>query len=155
MRNKRIYYILLIFTFAFLLRQIDITVEARNPVNPIILIPNEKPASVCDGEINSLFCNPDYKWDPKTMIAICRGEDWFDKWDNKGWKPELTHQNLDGTHDTGICQINSIHGFDDEKLKNPKYNIEAAYSVWEGSHYKAWAEFNNGDYLRHLKGLPL
>lgn len=99
----------------------------------------------CEGEINSLFCNPEYKWDAKTMIAICMIENGYQY--NKVWNPRMVFNgNSNGSVDKGICSINSIHGFDPQLLLEPEYNINAAYKVWLQQSYEAWAIYNNGKY---------
>lgn len=110
----------------------------------------------CKGEINSLFCNPDYKWDAKKMIAICMSENWYDKWDEKGWKPYLTNNNTNGTEDVGICMINSIHGEDRNEMFIPSKNVAKAYDLFlsaqrrGGTGYEPWVAHNNGNYLGYI-----
>jgi len=44
--------------------------------------------------------------------------------------------NNDGSQDTGLWQINSIHGF--SNLENPAMNAIAAFDVWQRQGWRAW-----------------
>lgn len=109
--------------------------------------------SYCRGEINSLFCKYT-DWDAKKMIAICMSENGFKMWGNK-WNPEVQYSGNDnGSVDTGLCMINSVHGYDAESLKIPAVNVEAAHKIWvRRPDYRAWSDFNNGRWLAYYEGL--
>ena len=51
-------------------------------------------------------------------------------------KPNAVGKNRNGSKDSGLWQINSVHGFDD--LKNPEVNAGAAFYVWEKQGWSAW-----------------
>ena len=50
--------------------------------------------------------------------------------------PEAVNRNRNGSKDSGIWQINSIHGYSD--LKKPHVNAQAAFEVWSHSGWTAW-----------------
>lgn len=101
--------------------------------------------SFCNGEVNKLFCNPEFKWNSRTMLAICMVENGYlynHEWDTR----MVFDQNPDGSIDRGICSINSIHGFDSEALFKSEYNVIKAHEIWEKQGYEAWAVYNDGRY---------
>jgi hypothetical protein len=56
--------------------------------------------------------------------------------------PNAININRNGSIDCGIMQINSIHGYDCEWLKNPKNNIEVARKIYDKQGLQAWASYN-------------
>src|SRR3954447_11157852 len=50
--------------------------------------------------------------------------------------------NKDGSVDYGLFQINSVHGYDPNKLYDPLYNAKAAVSVYKSQGLKAWSTYN-------------
>lgn len=67
--------------------------------------------------------------------------------------PEAQYKGNDnGSTDTGLCMINSIHGYDEKWLKVAENNLEAAYKVWSDSGYEAWSDYKNGRYLKFYGG---
>ena len=69
----------------------------------------------------------------QTMYEIARAESHF--------KPDAIHYNSDGTWDTGIFQINSVHGYDTEWLKKPENNIIAARQVYDKEGLNSWTTY--------------
>ena len=59
--------------------------------------------------------------------------------------------NTDGSTDTGLLQINSIHGIDPATLIDPTVNIQAAYRVYQSQGLKAWTSFSSGKYKQFIK----
>lgn len=62
-------------------------------------------------------------------------------------------KNTNGTEDYGVFQINSVHGFDkDRLLSDANYNADAAYKVWKdaGGKWTPWSTFNSGVYLTKM-----
>lgn len=49
---------------------------------------------------------------------------------------EAVAKNRNGSKDSGLWQINSIHGYSD--LKNPHMNAQAAFEVWSHTGWTAW-----------------
>lgn len=112
--------------------------------------PVEKPEPTPEPKstIEDLFYQ--YDWDPELMIAICKAEVGFSY---QGWKEDAQYTaNTNGSTDTGICMINSVHGYDTEKLKTAEYNVAKAYEVWKRQGYNAWVVYNKGMHLDYLKG---
>lgn len=62
--------------------------------------------------------------------------------------------NRNGSRDSGIWQINSVHGYDD--LHDPLVNARAAFEVWELQGWTAWyahtprgGEYGSGRWFQH------
>lgn len=90
-----------------------------------------------------------YDWNAEVMIAICKSEIGFEY---QGWKVDAQFRgNSDGSVDTGICMINSIHGYDTELLKTAEYNIQKAYEVYKRQGLKAWTKYNDKGYLVYME----
>jgi hypothetical protein len=51
--------------------------------------------------------------------------------------PEARNVNRDGSVDSGLWQVNSIHGFEGD-LFNPIYNAQSAFWVFERQGWRAW-----------------
>lgn len=69
--------------------------------------------------------------------------------------------NKDGSVDYGLWQINSIHGYNPQKLYDPKFNAKAAVSIYKSQGPKAWATYNPavdrkyiGKYSGNVGGTP-
>ena len=78
------------------------------------------------------------------MLAIMEAE--------SGCNPEAVNtSNSDRSTDTGLLQINSVHGVPMEELKNPTKNIAVAWSVYKKQGLKAWSVYNNGKYKKFIK----
>lgn len=80
---------------------------------------------------------------PELMIAIAKAE-------SKLNPHAINRANSNGSVDTGIFQINSIHGYSEEYLKNEDNNLKIARIVYEKQGITAWASYNNGAYLKWL-----
>ena len=59
--------------------------------------------------------------------------------------------NTDGSTDTGLMQINSVHGLDPETLLDPTVNIQAAYRIYQTQGLKAWTSFSSGKYKQFIE----
>ena len=79
----------------------------------------------------------------ETMIAIAKAESRL--------IPTAEHTNKNGTRDVGLFQINSIHGYDSEKLKDVDFNLRVAREVLDNQGLMAWSVYNNGSYKQFLK----
>lgn len=82
--------------------------------------------------------------DPETMIAIAKAE-------SKLNPHAINRANRNGSFDTGIFQINSIHGYDEEFLKNEDNNLKVAREVYDKQGITAWSAYNNGAYRQWMK----
>ena len=71
---------------------------------------------------------------PDTMVKIARAESSF--------RFNAVNKNTNGTLDCGLFQINSVHGYDCEWLKNPVNNLEAARRVFDKQGLQAWSVYN-------------
>ena len=80
---------------------------------------------------------------PEIMIAIAKAE--------SGMNPQAVNHNRNGSIDTGLFQVNSVHGYDGLSLFDPKKNIGAAREIYDKQGITAWASFNNGSYQKFLK----
>lgn len=90
-----------------------------------------------------------YDWDSDLMLAICKSENGYEMYN--GWKANAKYTgNSDGSTDTGLCMINSVHGYSNEVLSDPATNIRVAYDIWLNQGYEAWSDYNNGRYGRYL-----
>lgn len=81
-------------------------------------------------------------------IAIMKAE--------SGGNPRAVNTaNRNGSTDTGIFQINSIHSGWTKSLDlyDPYQNAKAAYKIWTdaGKKWTPWAAYNNNSYAKHLK----
>jgi len=63
-----------------------------------------------------------------TAVAVAYAESLGD--------PEAVNRNRNGSKDSGLWQINSVHGYSD--LKKPHVNAQAAFKVWSDSGWAAW-----------------
>lgn len=63
-----------------------------------------------------------------TAVAVAYAESLGD--------PDAVGHNRNGSKDTGLWQINSIHGF--KNLKDPLENARAALEVWLAQGWQAW-----------------
>lgn len=79
---------------------------------------------------------------PKVMIAIAKAE--------SGLNPMAAHKNTNGTHDTGLFQVNSIHGYSDLDMLDVDKNIAAARAIYEKQGIVAWSTFNNNSFSKFL-----
>ena len=78
------------------------------------------------------------------MLAIMQAE--------SGCNPTARNTaNTDGSTDTGLLQINSIHGIDPETLLNPTANVRAAYRIYQSQGLKAWTSFSSGKFKQFIK----
>jgi hypothetical protein len=55
--------------------------------------------------------------------------------ENKLMNPEAINWNGNGTYDFGLWQINSIHGYTKEQLKDYKFNTRIAYKIFKNAGY--------------------
>lgn len=65
------------------------------------------------------------------------------------------NKNTNGTIDFGWLQINSVHGYDQTKLKkDPVYTARVAYQIYKSQGLEAWSTYNNGAYKSFLGKTP-
>jgi len=65
----------------------------------------------------------------------------INKCENSDFNPKATNYNSNGTWDTGIFQINQIHGYSLEEMQNWKKNIDAAKKIFDkaGKKWTPWS----------------
>jgi len=59
--------------------------------------------------------------------------------ENRGLNPEAVNWNSNGSWDAGIFQVNQIHGYTMDQMKDYKQNIRAAKKIFDGRGWTAWA----------------
>lgn len=82
--------------------------------------------------------------DYEIAIAIAKAESGLDK--------NATHKNRNGSTDSGLMQINSIHcaKFDCNKFFDEEYNLYVAKQIKDDSGWYAWSSYKSGVYKRYL-----
>jgi murein DD-endopeptidase MepM/ murein hydrolase activator NlpD len=81
---------------------------------------------------------------PQLMAAISMAE--------SSGLTNASHRNSNGSVDSGLWQINSIHGYDQNRLKtDPMYNAKAAADILRKQGLKAWSVYNSGAYRQYYK----
>ena len=109
-------------------KTIVIEVAKAAEIKEEIKVEEKKPLSIED-EIRKAF--PEC---PDTMLAIAKAESKL--------KPLAHNDNNNGTIDTGIFQINSVHGYSEKWLQDPMNNIKAARAIYEKQGLTAWVTYN-------------
>lgn len=61
------------------------------------------------------------------------------KCENSKFDPKATNWNKNGTWDTGIFQINQVHGYSLEDMQNYKKNIDVAKKIFDKRGWTAWS----------------
>jgi cell wall-associated NlpC family hydrolase len=80
--------------------------------------------------------------DQVIMVAIAKGE--------SGFNTAATHTNSNGSVDRGLFQINSIHGFDPNKLlSDPTFNTQCAKKIYDGQGLRAWTVYTTGAWKQY------
>lgn len=59
--------------------------------------------------------------------------------ENRTLNPEAVNWNSNGTWDAGIFQVNQVHGYTMEQMKDYKQNIKAAKKIFDGRGWTAWS----------------
>jgi len=76
-------------------------------------------------------------------VAIAQAESGFDA--------DATHVNSNGSTDTGLWQINSVHGYSQSALKNPSTNAAAMAKISKnGTDWTPWTTYTSGAYKQYL-----
>lgn len=64
-----------------------------------------------------------------------------------GWQPEGSPYQWD----RGLAQVNSIHGFDAQRLlDDPAYNVACARAIYNQQGFQAWSVFKGGQFRAFL-----
>jgi cell wall-associated NlpC family hydrolase len=77
------------------------------------------------------------------MVAISKAE--------SGWNTTaINTANSNGSVDRGLFQVNSIHGFDANRLLNDaQYNTECAKNIYDRQGLGAWSVYNSGAWQKY------
>jgi len=69
-----------------------------------------------------------------------------------GGNPTASHKNSNGSTDYGLWQINSVHSslLASGNWQDPTANAKMAFSVFQGSGWKAWTTYSSGAYLKNM-----
>lgn len=123
-------------------------VDREIPVSEIIKVINEAPLPDDLTDIEQYICE---KWGPyncKLALSVAKAE--------SGMREDAVNvYNKNGTYDTGIFQVNSIHqskeGCSLKELVDAKKNVDCAYKIWEASGWGAWSAYNSGAFKDKLE----
>jgi hypothetical protein len=93
-------------------------------------------------DIDRLICSKD--WDCKTAVAVAKAE--------SGLRCHATNKNTNGTIDSGLFQINSIHKakYAGRNIFDCQTNIEVAYQIYKASNWNPWVAWWSGKFKKHL-----
>lgn len=64
--------------------------------------------------------------------------------------PIIIVQDSNGTHDVGLWQINSVHGYSDSDMQIPSKNVVAAKAVYDSQGWEGWTTYKTGAYKKYL-----
>jgi len=64
-----------------------------------------------------------------------RGIRMLEECENRTLNPEAINWNKNGSWDFGLWQINSIHGYSKEQLKDYRFNTKVAYKLFKNAGY--------------------
>lgn len=79
----------------------------------------------------------------EVMIAIAKAE-------SNLRTDALNTKNSNGSTDSGLFQINSIHGYSHEYLIDVDNNLAVAKSIYDKQGITAWSAYNNKSYLKYM-----
>ena len=82
-----------------------------------------------------------YDWNVEVMLAIMMAE--------SSCNPNALNTNSDGSNDSGLFQINSIHK--KPNRENPETNVRYAYQIYKSQGLNAWVAYTNKSYLKFMK----
>lgn len=111
------------------------TVEVSPRPRPIIA--SSKVANRCE-EFRNLV--KQYDWNVEVMLAIMMAE--------SSCNPNALNTNSDGSNDSGLFQINSIHK--KPNRENPELNVRYAYQIYKSQGLNAWVAYTNKIYLKFM-----
>lgn len=100
-----------------------------------------------DTPLEKYICEKFGAYECKPALAIASAE--------SGLRENAYNVNSDGSIDSGIFQVNSVHwdkpGCSPKELFDAKGNVDCAYTIWEASGWSPWVVWQNGSYVRHLE----
>lgn len=104
---------------------------------PRLIIASSKAVNRCE-EFRNLV--KQYDWNVEVMLAIMMAE--------SSCNPNALNTNSDGSNDSGLFQINSIHK--KPNRENPELNVRYAYQIYKSQGLNAWVAYTNKSYLKFM-----
>ena len=130
--KKQIYLLTLIMIGMYLpllvMQNVAFAPKAEAELNGYLKV--EKPVTQRDQIIDYIYQVFGDQADNAFKVLAC---------ENHGLNPNAQGHNTDGSVDTGIFQVNSIHGVPASYLKNWRVNVDVAYQIYKGSGWGAWS----------------
>lgn len=106
-------------------------VEAKEYNKPVVVVPKDSQMTEKQQIMNYIVeVFGDDSADAITIINKC---------ENHSFDPKAQNWNSNGSVDTGIFMVNSIHGYTEEQLKDWKFNIDVAKKIYDNGGWKQWA----------------
>lgn len=105
-------------------------IEVEKPVEVIVAVPVDCETEKCEIMAYIVEVFGDDADDAITLLNKC---------ENSDLNPNAVNYNNNGTTDTGVFQINSIHGYSQEYLFDWHNNVDVAYQIFIRSGWSAWA----------------
>ena len=132
-------------------------IEFRSPVQPPMLIHTREPLTTqiqASGKplweelnltgIEKSICIR-FGSDCKLALAVAKAE-------NSEHKCDLVNKNKNGSTDTGLFQINTVHfaKYSQRQLMDCETNLNAAWEIYLDSGFNPWVAYLNGSYKKFL-----
>lgn len=106
-------------------------VEAKEYNKPVVVVPKDSQMTEKQQIMNYIVeVFGDDSADAITIINKC---------ENHSFDPKAQNWNSNGSVDTGIFMVNSIHGYTEEQLKDWKFNVDVAKKIYDNGGWKQWA----------------
>lgn len=128
--------------------------EFLSPLSDAVMAEEKSIKSFCDmDEVSKEICF--YNWDARKALAIAMAENGY--LDYGYWRKNVQNINSDGTVDTGIMQVNSIHGYLLNELVTVEGNVKRARQLheeresWDTDGFNAWVQYGSDKYYQALE----
>ena len=106
-------------------------VEAKEYNKPVVVVPKDSQMTEKQQIMNYIVdVFGDDSADAITIINKC---------ENHAFSPKATNWNSNGTWDSGIFQINQVHGYSMEEMQDWKQNIDVAKKIFDNRGWSAWS----------------
>jgi len=112
----------------------DQKIESEAYAKPIVVVQPKNPEMTEKQQIMSYIVEV-FGDDADDAITI------INKCENSEFNPKATNHNSNGTWDTGIFQVNQVHGYSLEEMQNWKSNIDVAKKIFDkaGKKWTPWS----------------
>jgi hypothetical protein len=110
----------------------DQKIESKAYAKPIVMVEPKYPEMTEKQQIMSYIVEV-FGDDADDAITI------INKCENSEFNPKATNHNSNGTWDTGIFQINQVHGYSLEEMQDWHKNIDVAKKIFDNRGWKAWS----------------